>query len=244
MRELRLQEENYNRDIPRLCGVLNNKNVECESSMNEKIISIFGNDTLFGKMMNTCGVIIATNLLFIIFSLPVITIGASASAAHFVLLKMRKEDEGVNPFTLFWKGFKDNFAQATTAWGIILIAVILGFIDIKICRQAQGYISMLLYPIMTMGFLLLILGIYLFPIIASFKNKLSILIQNTFYFVCKSIVKAIILGVLYYFCFFVTYLDSGLAPLFAFIWFFFGFGTLFYITDAFLYKEFEPYLSK
>lgn len=212
--------------------------------MNERIISIFGNDTLFGKIMNTCGVIVATNLLFVIFSLPVVTIGASASAAHFVLLKMRKEDEGVNPFVLFWKSFKDNFVQSTIAWGIIFIAVIFGFLDIRICRQAKGFIYMLQYPIHIMGLLLLIAGIYLFPIIASFENKLSILIQNTFYFVCKSFMKAIILGAMYYFCFFVTYLDSGLAPLFAFVWFFFGFGTLFYITDTFLYKEFEPYLNK
>ena len=45
--------------------------------MRELMSSFLSNDSAFGRLMTRCGVVIGANLMFVLFSLPVITIGAS-----------------------------------------------------------------------------------------------------------------------------------------------------------------------
>ena len=47
------------------------------------------------------------NLLFVICSIPVITIGASSTALYYVTLKMAKDEEGYITRS-FFKSFKEN----------------------------------------------------------------------------------------------------------------------------------------
>ena len=65
--------------------------------------SIFDNDSVFGQLMTRCGTIIAANLLFLLFSIPVVTTGAAWTALHYTMMKMLREKE-INPFKTFWNG--------------------------------------------------------------------------------------------------------------------------------------------
>ena len=65
------------------------------------------------------------NIIFIIFSLPVVTIGASVTALMSVTMKMARDREGYM-WAGFWKSFKENFKQSTIIWIImILVATVL-----------------------------------------------------------------------------------------------------------------------
>ncbi|MEZ7897409.1 MAG: DUF624 domain-containing protein [Flaviflexus sp.] len=55
------------------------------------------------------------NVMFLLCSLPIVTIGAAATGAHAALIKQVR-DEGSSPARLFWKGFKSNFGKATILW--------------------------------------------------------------------------------------------------------------------------------
>ncbi len=57
------------------------------------------------------------NLLWLIFSIPVITIGAATSAAFSLTLKILNDEEG-NVAKMFVKAFKSNFKQGTIMWYI------------------------------------------------------------------------------------------------------------------------------
>ena len=81
--------------------------------MNELIGSLISNDSRFGKLMTKLGIIIIGNILFVLFSLPVVTIGASWAALSHVMLKAQRSNGVTNPFKQFWIGFKSNFKQAT-----------------------------------------------------------------------------------------------------------------------------------
>jgi len=74
------------------------------------------------KLSYTCWL----NLLWIICSLPVFTIGASTTALYTVTLKMADDNESEITKT-FFRAFRDNFPQATRIWLILLvIGVVLG----------------------------------------------------------------------------------------------------------------------
>ena len=60
---------------------------------------------------------IIAKFLFIVFSIPIFTIGASACAEYAVIMKIRRgEDPSVAKE--FWKAFKSNFKQASIIWAI------------------------------------------------------------------------------------------------------------------------------
>ena len=91
--------------------------------MHELLTSLISNESAFGRLMTRCGTVIAANIMFVLFSLPVVTAGAALTALHHVMFKMLRSKEPINPFVQFWKGFRGNFRQATIAW---LIALALG----------------------------------------------------------------------------------------------------------------------
>ena len=61
------------------------------------------------------------NILWLVCSLPIVTIGASTTALFYVTLKMAEDrDDGLT--RMFFKAFRENFKPATKLW-LILLAV-------------------------------------------------------------------------------------------------------------------------
>ena len=55
-----------------------------------KIYKFFGNDSLFGRIFGTLGDMIVVNFLFILCSIPVVTLGASFTSMYYALLRNLK----------------------------------------------------------------------------------------------------------------------------------------------------------
>ena len=60
------------------------------------------------------------NLLVLICSIPIITMGASLTAMHYVALKVVREEESYITKD-FFRSFKMNFKQATKLWLVVLV---------------------------------------------------------------------------------------------------------------------------
>ena len=97
--------------------------------MRDWINSFLSNDSTFGKTMTKIGIIIGANLLFVIVSLPVVTIGAAWAALLHVMFKVLRGTETLNPIKMFWTGIRQNWKQATIVWLIILALGFLGWVD-------------------------------------------------------------------------------------------------------------------
>ncbi len=210
--------------------------------MNELLSSFLSNDSAFGKLMTRCGVVIGANLMFVLFSLPVITIGASSAALHYVMLKALRGDGQINPFKCFWRGFRSNFRQATIAWLLIAALAVFLLFDLRICLQAGMPLELLKYPLYGMLLAEAILAVCLFPVMAAFEDTLPRLLRNTFYFAIK---RAYVLPVLLFFNFFplyLTYTDPQMMPLYAFLWVFFGYGAIAMLNSRLLLPAMKPWL--
>lgn len=86
--------------------------------MKEKI---FNMDSPFFRCMSLIGDMMLLNLMWILCSIPLVTIGASTTALLYTGMKLAKGRDGY-VIRNFWKSFRQNFLQSTVIW-LIMAAV-------------------------------------------------------------------------------------------------------------------------
>lgn len=193
--------------------------------------------------LNKIGDIVIANLLFVLFSLPVLTIGPALTALYHCTLRSVK---GNNNGTIktFLHAFKQNFVQSLILWlGIIAAGVILLF-NIQFLSSKTGLIeSIFLYLSWGISILLVILFLYVFPVVAAFSNKIAQQVKNAFAFAFMHFFSTLGIAAISIFPFLLTYQDFRLMPLYVCCWFFFGFGLIAYINSILFYRMFKPFLD-
>ena len=210
--------------------------------MHELLSSFLSNESRFGRVMTRCGIIIAANILFVLFSLPVVTTGAALTALYHVMFKTLRGDGVINPFVQFWIGFRTNFKQSTLAWLLCVLLVLFGWLDVRICLLSGGWVGNLRYAIYGLGVLLFIVMLYLFPTMAAFDNTLPNLARSGIYFALRKPLKLAVNLFFHAFPLFLTYTDAQYQPLYAFLWAAFGFGAIAMLTARLLLPEYTPFL--
>ena len=80
---------------------------------------LFNPDNAVLRAITRFGYIWWLNILWLVCSLPIITIGASTTALIYSCMKLRK-DEGY-PTRNFFHSFKENFGQSTLIWLLYLV---------------------------------------------------------------------------------------------------------------------------
>ncbi|MFQ7574757.1 MAG: YesL family protein [Lachnospira sp.] len=136
----------------------------------------------FFKALTKAGDFLILGLIMVIFSLPIITIGASVTSAFYVGMKLVRDEEGY-VFKGFIKSFKMNFKQSLIIELIIALLGAILFTDIRICLMwsaKEGGIvsSLLLYT--SIGFMLVLIAVtmYVFPMLAKFSNTVFGTLKN------------------------------------------------------------------
>lgn len=74
------------------------------------------------------------SFLWLIFSLPVFTIGASTTALYETVHKVIRKSKGY-VWRTFWTTFKMNFKKTTKIWMIQLVVVAVLFLDMKVMQS-------------------------------------------------------------------------------------------------------------
>ena len=118
------------------------------------------------------------NVVWIVCCLPIVTIGASTTALYSVMLKMVKNEEGYI-FRGFFKAFKLNFKQSTIIWIILLLLGIVWTVDFRVAGMIPGTAGIVLSAIfMALGFMLLAVTVYIFPLTARYENGIKDTFKN------------------------------------------------------------------
>lgn len=135
------------------------------------------------------------NVLTLIFSIPLITIGAATTAAHYTALKMRREEGHV--WSCFWKSFKENLRQSTGIWLIFVVYWLLSVMSYNIAAQMGGTMGALAQGVI-MATLLLSAFIYVWvmPLQARFINSVKGTFKNAFYMAFKYFFRTLLMVLL------------------------------------------------
>lgn len=131
------------------------------------------------------------NILFIVFSIPIFTIGASFSAMYYVTLKLVRNEEGYVS-KQFVKGFKDSFKQATIIW-IVMLMIAAGLIYDVYVVMTGGSPEAFKIVIIVLGAIWSVFFINVFPLMAKFENGLLDTIKNAFVVGLTHLVKTVLM---------------------------------------------------
>jgi len=142
---------------------------------------VFGIDSKLYEFLSKIADLIIVNLLFIICSLPIVTIGAATTALYGVTKKMASNSEGYI-FRSYFKLFKENFKQSTIMWIILLVLSLIPTADLYIIN----YMPKGLLPTVLRGFMLaaalaiLFVFLYAMALQSTFENTVKNTLKNAF----------------------------------------------------------------
>ena len=93
-------------------------------------MKFFNYDSPFWSFMSRVADLVILNLLWLLFCIPVFTIGASTAAMYRVTLNMVR-GEGGGVIRSFWASFKLNFKQGVLLFLILLIPTLLVIVEVR-----------------------------------------------------------------------------------------------------------------
>ena len=196
------------------------------------------------RFLSRLGDLMILNLLFLLTSVPLVTIGASWTALYCVTLKMVREEEGSIPGS-FFRSFRQNFRQATLLWlGVLALAALL-VLDLWVLRGAAGTPAEIMRTcILLLGLLMLMVLQYLFPGLARFDASIKDTVRNACLLALGNLPKTALmtaasLGAVYLSCLSNLTISVSMA-----LFLLLGFSLLALGNSAILVKLLDPCLPK
>ena len=159
---------------------------------------IFEYDGPLHKSMLMVSKLIILNLLFIIFSLPLITLGASLSSLYSSVNKLSKED-APSLIKNFIHNFKETLYRGTKLLFILLLVYSLVIVLMKF---AMAYnLNIFAFTLMVFFSIILLMTFVIFPIGALYEGDLKIILNNSSVFLRDELMTSIfmfIFSVIFY----------------------------------------------
>lgn len=153
------------------------------------------------------------NILTLICCIPLFTIGASLTAAHYVALKIRRGEESYI-LKEFFHSFKMNFKQSTLIWLIMLLFLAFLGADFFIMKEGMVEVPQLLEAfLMAIGIFYIFLLIWVFPVQAKFVNSLGRTLKNALALSIIQLPKTLLMAVMYVLPYVIAYLSWRVLPL-------------------------------
>lgn len=135
--------------------------------------NFFSMDNPFIQFLARVGDLMCANALFLICSIPIFTIGASAAALHKVTHDLACEEEK-GLLKTFFTAFRDNFKQATLSWLFALLFFVgMGCNLLLVQTYCTGTLAAVLRCLLGAVIILMLAETaYLFPLIVRYDNTL------------------------------------------------------------------------
>lgn len=187
--------------------------------------------------------VVLCNAMFILFSIPIFTIGASLTALFTCtqqLISDDAKDDGLI-YRTFWFAFKSNFRQATALWLICLLGI--GFLSsyYVITKNLTGIYGRTYQVTFYVLSLLFLCGfLYVFPLQARYENSLRNTLRNAWLLSIAALpwtVAALLLLIAAVYISFI--MNPNAAGVFAYLWAVCGFALIAYLESFFFRRAFR-----
>lgn len=128
--------------------------------------------------------LVTLNIIYFIACIPIITIGPATAGFTYVLRNFSREEHA-----WVWSDFKEhalrNFKQAFIISVIDLFALVIGYVNFQFYSRIGtqnvllGYLK---YVIAAMGIIFIIMHLYIYPMLVTFKLTVKQIFKNAFIF--------------------------------------------------------------
>ena len=199
----------------------------------------FDVDSPLMSFLNRIADLVILNILFILCCLPVVTAGAAFTALHYVCYKIVREEDGYIVRD-FFKGFRQNFRQATLMWLLFLMFLLLVGTDMVLMRNTgQSFPTLLRYLIYGGVLVVWAISLYAFPLQARFENPVPQTLKNAALLVIGAFPRTLAMMVVMLFPFLLLVTSLRLLPVVVLL----GFSGAVYACAALyapVFKRIEP----
>lgn len=168
--------------------------------------------------------IMLLQLMFILTSLPIFTIGAGLSAL-FATTRKLKHDSVTSTIRTYFVQFKANFKQGTILWIMFLLAGGLLYFDISYytVQERTALNTVMLAVSYILAIVVYLIAVYAFPLAAWFENSVKAQLKNALLMSVSHFLTTLLVTVVY-----IVFVIMAIAvtPLFVFV----GFSGAIYIS--------------
>lgn len=155
-------------------------------------MQIFSPDSPIYKFMRNLTDLFVINVLWVLCSLPVITLGPATIAAFDVTMKMAGDEEG-HVGAQFWDAFRKNL-KTGIPYGLLLLAgCYIVWLDFSLFEQLEEHPFILLVCGWVGGFALLMMFLYAFALQARYRNTVIRTLKNSADIAIRYFVRTILL---------------------------------------------------
>ncbi|MGN0141995.1 MAG: YesL family protein [Roseburia sp.] len=132
---------------------------------------MFRSDSVFSRFMNMLFDILFTGILWLVFSIPVITAGAATTAAYYTMAKCVRHKTGYIGKE-FWGAFRRNLKQSLPLTILFLAIAAILALDIQYVWVNDSAKNSALFIILVfLAFLAAGLLVYIWPLLSRFDKK-------------------------------------------------------------------------
>ncbi len=205
---------------------------------------LFPMDNPIMRFLGFVGDLILLNFLFIVCCLPIISIGASASALYTVTLQFIRK-EGGSAGKEFLRAFAGNFRK-TVPMTLLFLAV--GAV-LALCLWSMlltgGKFGLIIWSAWAIACLLFLMELsYAFAVQARFENTVLSTMKNAAILALAHPGKTMCIIICSFLPVSLLLFETRLFVLTGFIWMLFGFSGLALVNSILFHKIFEPYTKK
>ena len=142
------------------------------------------------------GNLMILQILVVLTSIPIITIGPAMTAMHSVLLDIyRDEETGITKS--YFQAFKCNFKQAVVIWLLYLLAFAFLIFDFFVLMNAENVYLQLTAQILPLPLIVLLITLlWVFPLQSRYENTIWNTIKNAFLMSIHKIVPTVAMAII------------------------------------------------
>lgn len=155
----------------------------------------FSTDSKLYRFMSKLTDLVKLNILWLVFSIPVVTLGISTIAAYTVALKMAEGEEGYIGRD-FLKAFKENWKQGIPMSFITILCLWAVYLDFQIYRAAEENAFVFLIIGIITAYVFVFSFLYVYPLLARYENTIVNSLKNSFRISMKYFLRSLLLLVL------------------------------------------------
>lgn len=135
---------------------------------------LFRSDSPVMKALTIAADLLILNLLTLVLSLPLITMGAAVTAMNDIVIRIVRGEEGytVKPY---FQSFAANFKKGMLLGLILTASAGILYVDYML---AQALIPIMRVPIFAIGIIVLAISFYAFGLLARYENTLGGTLKN------------------------------------------------------------------
>lgn len=163
--------------------------------------NMFRSDSKLYQIVEKIINLVKLNLIWILFCIPIVTIGAANTALHKVALQILDGEEGYI-IPAFYREFCRNWKQKTKVWLLFLLIGAGIYVDMIFWQQVGGMMADVMKGfVLVLVILYLFLSIYLYPLMVHMSTGGKMTVRNAallaFKYLPKTIYMVVWLGIVW-----------------------------------------------